>query len=481
MSMHKIRLGCALALLAIGLAGNALAQTAPAPAPAPAPTTAPAPAAPLTPDGQVCTTFQERAQELNNNSAPTDDGLLTEIYNFVKKTVNDATKKIFTAFTSSSVYKEAVFGAMSLMIIFFGVGFTIGVVQLTYQQALIRLMKLAIISALISPDGWDYFNTTVVTFFSDGTDDLVRGVMQIATGNTSAPANASPFFELDQLAKFILQPDTIIALMGSTLAGGPFGLGMGVLMGMAIYCFVSLLITALRTYAISFVARALILGVAPIFIIFLLFDKTKNLFSAWVNALINLSLQPILLFTFLSFFVVMMTSASKDMLSADLCWTEFKQGEGTTNKLAFWRYKNPDGSPIVGDMTWKGSLDCIIKGKGDCPEFPVNVVDILSFLVLMYIAQRFSGVTDKIANDLSNAFVALDAGGKLEQFISERNSKQGGGSDTTARAPASRQTTTGRGGGGGGAGGDSASPKPGTTRGNPGPTQTPPGGGKPKP
>lgn len=405
--------------------------------------------APASPNAPVCTNFSERAKDLkvDRKGRAVNDGLLSEIYQFIKDTVGQATKKLFVAFTSSSVYQQAVFGAMSLAIVFFGIGFTIGVVQLTYQQALIRLMKFAIIGALISPSGWNYFNTTIVEFFNGGTDQLVSGVMAIGTG-TPLPPGASPFYQLDSLANFILQPDTIIALLGSFLSGGPFGAGVGALLLVAMTTFVKLLINALRTYAVSFVAKSLILGVAPIFFIFLLFDKTKNLFTAWINALINLSLQPILLFTFLSFFILMIQSATKDMLNAELCWSEGASVAGTTNKLAFWKFVDPvTKAPIAGEMTWKGSLDCIITGKGDCPEFPINIIDILTFLILIYIADRFAEVTKRIATDLSNAVISLDAGGRLEQFLAERNKGGGGEQAATARSQASSAAAPSGGGG----------------------------------
>lgn len=383
---------------------------------------------PNTAEKNVCTSFSSRML------APKDvdqSGLLSDIYYTVTKTVNETTEKLFNAFTGSESYQYAVFWAMTLMITLYGVGFTIGIVQPSFQQALIRLIKLSIVMALISPGGWAFFRDNMVVFFQDGTDDIIKTVQYIGTG-VPIPPGATPFYVLDRIAEFIIHPDTIVMIMG-TLATGPFGLAMSGLSLIAVWGFLMLLIRAMQYYALSFVARAMILGVAPIFFVFLLFDRTKGMFVAWVNALVNLSLQPILLFTFLSFFIVMIDSASKNMLSTELCWQEFKNVEGNTNPVSFWRFTDPEkGINGLGDYTFEGSLECLLlpENKTDpskCKDFPVNILDILSFLILVYLAVRFTEVVVRISSELSNALVSLDSAGRLDQMLSSKNQSGGGG------------------------------------------------------
>ena len=402
------------------LSANAQAVT-PAPVVAGSPTTTTA--------DQNCTDFAGAWASVDRDDGQV--GLLSEIYIFIKDVVGTATQKLFSAFTENAAYQNAVYWTMVLMVVFFGIAFTIGIVQVSFQQVLVRLVKIGVIVAVISPGGWYFFSDYVVKFFMDGTDDLVKGVIQIGVGGSNPlPANATPFYQFDQLAKVLIQPDTIVAIMGSTFAGGPYGMAMGGLMMIAVWGFVSLLVKALKVYATTFVARSLLLGVAPIFIVFMLFDRTKQMFMSWLQALLAMSLQPILLFTFLSFFMVLIQSAGRDMMSADLCWTEFTSVQGTASKAQFWRFKDKQtGELITSQLTWEGSIQCLIEGKGKdgkpCSEFPINIIDILSFLILVYIAQRFSDVIDRIANELSNTFISLDAGGKIDQFMTRATQSLG--------------------------------------------------------
>ncbi len=187
-----------------------------------------------------------------------------------------------------------------------------------------------------------------------------------------------------------------------------------------------MILSALQTYAMCYVARALVLGVAPIFIIFLMFDRTKTLFQGWLNVLINFSLQPILMFTFLSFFIVMIQTATQSMFSTELCWTEGGAVSGSANRVAGWRFKDPTTNQANLSMsTWKGPMSCVISGDSNCPSFPMNIVDVLSFMILVYIANQFMGVIQRISTELSNALVTLDAGGRFDQYLQEKSKSAG--------------------------------------------------------
>lgn len=375
----------------------------------------------------TCTDFEAMMKASNTG----EKGILTNISDFIKGVINEASQKLFSAFTDNSSYQAAVNAAMTLMVVIYGVSFLIGVVQPSFGEVFKRLIKMGVIYAVVSPGGWTFFSQYAVTFFNDGTDDLIAGVMRIGTG-LPFESGDSPFKVLDAIAKFILSPDMIIAILGSTFAGGPYGMMMGALLGMALAGLLKMVVEALKLYAISFIVRALLLGVAPVFVVFLLFDKTKQLFTGWLNALINLSLQPILYFTFISFFLVMIQTSAHDMLGGnELCWTEYKSTGGTTNKLSFWRFKaKGENAPMLDDMTWNGPLQCLLQGNSGevqgnaaadgtkktykCSEFPINIVDILSFLILVFVASKFGNVVLRLANEISNATVNLDTQAKLE-------------------------------------------------------------------
>jgi type IV secretory pathway VirB6-like protein len=360
---------------------------------------------------QTCTDFSKLKTDANNTSST--KGILSNVSDMVKSVVGDASKKLFETFTNNANYKSAVNAAMILMVTIYGLAFTIGVVQASFAEVLKRLIKMGIIFAVISPTGWQFFSQYVVTFFNDGTDELIGMVISIGTGQPMV--DGSPFIALDRIASVVISPDMIIAVIGSTFASGPYGLTMGALLGFAVMGLLKLLIDALKAYALSFIVRAMMFGVAPIFIVFLLFDKTKQLFTGWLNTLISLSLKPILFFTFLSFFLVILKSSATGMVGDnELCWVESKAIEGTQNKMGGWVWKKENENLKLEQWTWQGPLSCMLNGGKDaagkpCESFPINILDILSFLILVYVAGRFTGVIDRLSNDISNTAINLTA------------------------------------------------------------------------
>ena len=123
---------------------------------------------------------------------------------------------------------------------------------------------------------------------------------------------------------------------------------------------------------------------------------------------------------------------------------DFKNLTGSSNKLAFWRFKDGTTKEVVtGDYTYEGALECLIANtdKKKCKEFPIDIVGLLSFLILVYIAQRFGSVVERICSELSNAMVSLDAGGKMEHFLSSKGPGASATKDTSAGG-ASQQTKT---------------------------------------
>lgn len=383
----------------------------------------------------TCTGFADLADQANAGTP----GLLTNITDYIKTVVGGATQNLYQAFTNSTAYKAAVSATITLMIVIFGVGFLIGVVQASFGQVLIRLTKIGFILTLISPTGWQFFSANVVRFFNDGTDQLIGIVMEIGTG-VAASAN-QPFIVLDGLATVVLSPDMIIAILGAAFNSGPYGLSMAGLIAFGVFGLMGMLIDGLKLYAISFVVRSLMLGVAPIFIVFLLFDKTKQLFTGWLNILVLLSLRPILYFTFISFFLVMLTSSLTNMMGGkELCWVAYQGVEGSTNKVSFWKFKDKDGKFVdISTSDWGGLISCRLNrasgsGTSDpCPEFPINIVDLLSFLILVYVAKKFATVTSNIASEISNAYLNIDTGARQElrnQNAEKQTPNRNEGNDT---------------------------------------------------
>jgi type IV secretion system protein VirB6 len=350
-------------------------------------------------------------------------GITGQVVKFVKDTVNDAAEKLFTGIINDAGYKNAVNAAITLFVSVFGVAFTFGLLgPLTLGQGSTRLIKIGVISTVMTA-GWGFFNDNVVKFFNDGTDGLIAEMLKIAAAETNicgvggagdklvqdAAGNLLPFATLDCVLNKAFSPKAWITIMG-TIKHGPAGIPMAALtMGGTIYL-IMMVISALKTYCISLIAKALLFGIAPIFIVFVLFEKTKHLFQGWVQLLVSFSLQPLLMFIFLSFFTVLIDSSLNNLvLKPQLCWVN---PDGTVTAAGAgnlqWRFccNEKCDAKATFQITWKG-----VVGGENCfgdKDFPIGVIDIASFLVLCYLGFHFMGVVSKMANDIAGTDIQID-------------------------------------------------------------------------
>lgn len=389
-------------------------------------------------------------------------GIMEEAINRVAVAISLTSRDLFntiigaTPFSFSFTFLDVLTAAILLYIIFYGVGLIFGFVQATLLDALIRLFKLGIIYTLIQPGslfsaliggffnytgsmagGWGFFSNYVVYFFNEGTNQIIMLMVNIASGNplnrflnpctaygyltaVGIPYNVGcPFQVLDQSVKIIFSPRMFITLLGA-ISTPPYGIIVAAALIMSIFTFFMVLIRAMQVYALSLVAKAILFGIAPIFISFILFEKTRSLFFSWLGQIISYSLQPILLFTFLAFFGLMLQSAASDLLPEDdvhLCYTKSAKQANTPVDIHAWKFgckqsANGPVTPYTGEWTWDGAAD-----KDQCPDafnnkFPIDPVKILIFLLLCYLMFKISDVIVAVAIDLAGGVgAALSSGG----------------------------------------------------------------------
>lgn len=389
---------------------------------------------------------QQPDDNCTDSTAPDPDdneaGILTQIEQYLKEIVDGSTARLYNAIIFDSGFQSAVTASITLMVIVFGVLFMVGMVQLTLGQVIVRLFKIGIVVSITGFWGWLYFQKNVMCFFVGGADGIIRFVLANTTGlggmglSYDGPCGMQQpvFGQLDTIARDVLRPETMAKILAA-LTTGPYGLAMGGLMVIATIGFLKLLIEALKVYAISYVARALLFALAPIFIVFLLFERTKNYFTSWLNGIINFTLQPVLLFIMLAFMMDLIDQAARNMLGVEVCWAEFQSTEGSPSKMQFWRFAN-NGQVDPSEYDWQGQVSCRAQGAdttgSNCDSFPIDIVDILGFVFLIFLASRFASVIERITSQLSNIFISLDQGMRMEQFLQKQNERALGGLQNAA-------------------------------------------------
>ena len=162
---------------------------------------------------------------------------------------------------------------VTLYLIFVGLGVWTGKINISMSELLKRVLKIA--TALGFFLSWPLFNDFIVQFITTAPDALAAK----ATGSSSSTITGAMGNNFDSGMSFV----------GKVMASG--GWGLQYLLGLVVLIAVlAQVVYALFLIVLSKIAVSLLLGLAPLFLVFLMFDSTKRMVETWIQQLINYSL-----------------------------------------------------------------------------------------------------------------------------------------------------------------------------------------------
>jgi type IV secretory pathway VirB6-like protein len=407
-----------------------------------------------------------------NHSFSTD---VMKLVDLVKGNMMQAAQSIFSSMTCSAVppcpagdaacvqpapdqkscveYIKILRALMTLYIIFYAICYIFGLVQLDQMDLVIRCLKIGIIITLTSPNSWNFFHDYFFQAFIDGGVQVINA----ATGNP--PDSMNPFDFMDPIANYILS-GVFWKKWFSLLLWYPIG---PVAMVLILIAFIVIFLTVCRAvivYCMAYLAMAILIALAPIFIPFILFKVTKGLFDKWVQYIVKYTLEPALLLIGLSLLFRIMMVAFNNITGIIPCW-----------KCAI---------PIAFDLSsfglaWLSDIKDLFCIFGYLPwgMFPANIAaqmfNMISFLrnicfllIITYVTWKYHDISDDICKAISGTIMAPSATSAsnattaaVTNYMKEsaQGAVQAAGNDKGGGGGKKR-------GGGEGGGGDSKLPSP---------------------
>ncbi|WP_265030066.1 TrbL/VirB6 family protein [Wolbachia endosymbiont (group A) of Philonthus cognatus] len=315
-----------------------------------------------------------------------------KINDFISSNVNGVFKLIKEEVIGDSVkdsYKgyargllQGVRALLTLYVIFTVVGYMLGTIQLSKFDFIVRMFKIAFIAFAFSDRSWELFGTTLSRLFIDGSTYLVDSFSgYIGEGGRK-------FAFLDLTAGVLFTAETWLKFL-SLMLSGPFGFIAFLAILYATFMFLKCIISATFKYVISTVLVAFLLSLTPLFIVFILFQKTKPLFDNWIKTLAHVSLEPVILFSFLSLLNQLMYSVLYNLTNFSACY----QCLISVNFLSY-------------DL-------CLMKSILPLGYSPGTSVD-----VALSTGERAGGHFAALPIDLIQAFIYLIIAGAMEAFVS---------------------------------------------------------------
>ena len=202
-------------------------------------------------------------------------GLTGDILAQVDDAVRNYTHSTYSAL--SDVMAPGLDLALILYVAFFGVAHLMGEMPFDLRRSVKHIVTAGIVVAIVSH--WDLFSLFFVNFFTQGPAQLMTTV----SGTNGDPqAILSDVFERGILSANEINKAAGWTTLGFFIVGYSVFYATLICVGYALY----LLIMAK-------IALGMLLGLAPLFGIFLLFDATKEIFTHYLRQIFNFALIPI--------------------------------------------------------------------------------------------------------------------------------------------------------------------------------------------
>lgn len=218
------------------------------------------------------------------------------IYNKVitplREKFNELTQTIYMKLASDPILQRIGKLMLTLYIILYGLFFLSGATKITVQDLVIRVVKVSVIVALFSETSWTFFNQNLFQVFVSGTDYIMTNVVDA----TSSTSNVFGFIDpvIDKYTN-----GRVWGLLFIQLLQIHNGLAFLALMTIySILLFFRAVLEVIIGYCLAFVGLAVMISLAPFFIILMLFEQTKSIFDNWISTLFDYMIQPTILLVF---------------------------------------------------------------------------------------------------------------------------------------------------------------------------------------
>ena len=242
--------------------------------------------------------------------------IIQEIYYIMYNEKTGAVKLIFSDLIQNSKFKQIVMFLLIMYVTFLGLGFVMGIMNVNQKDLITRIIKIAIIIALISDRGWVLFHDYFLIVFKDGIFDLIDIIVAEFVVIPAGQKGTGGIGYMD--AAFTqLFSEALWAKVGALLIGRGFIIAIILILAAVIYIIVMFKVIAMFVMCIIFVSFLVCLG--PIFIVFMLFGQTKQFFDKWWKQILSFSLQPVIIITMFFIFHYIIINLIYTTLNFTVC------------------------------------------------------------------------------------------------------------------------------------------------------------------
>ena len=292
---------------------------------------------------------------------------------------------------------------LTLYVTLFGLMFLLGMVEITTQDLVIRIVKIGIVAGLMNGSTFGLFQEYVFNFVTGFSDRLIYNMSGYNNFFVSQGTTATnPLMFLDGIMTRIFFNPVFVAQLLSTLGFGIYGIFLFVIIIVALLVFIVSVFRATAVYIMATIAVAVLLGVAPLFLTFFLFEKTYYLFENWTRLLCRYMIEPAILMIGMIIITQLFTMYLDTILGYSVCW-----------KCAL-SIRIPFVVPVLSSIFQNVSIFCIQWFSpwgydANTDTMDLGIDDVVALMMLAFCLWSYIRVAGQLTGRLTNTPMAPSA------------------------------------------------------------------------
>ncbi|MFT4314429.1 MAG: type IV secretion system protein [Wolbachia pipientis] len=338
--------------------------------------------------------------------------------------IHSPVKSLYQSFVASNrtnTIRSTIVSLLVLYIVLYTLYYFFGLSHASIYEFLIICVKIGVITQLLNDNSWSFFYNNAFSIFVNAPKQLI----EIANfrGTTS---NVFEFLDLP-LNRFLSAHSVLLIV--SLIFSGPLGIVSFCLVIWGLITVSLSMFNALFSFITSIAIVALLLSLAPLFIICLLFGYTRQMFHNWVKNLARFAIHPVVLLIFISLISQVMDYIVYSVFNFEVCPT------------------------CILNLNLKIFNPCIIYGYAS--KHAPNITAMMAFVILGHAMKALVEASSTISDSLFGVYVASEPGrqyqqslmgtvGLDEQSIQRRAGQQSGTPSRRPQIPQSAQRSAPR-------------------------------------
>ncbi|QKX03136.1 conjugal transfer protein TrbL [Wolbachia endosymbiont of Litomosoides sigmodontis] len=295
-------------------------------------------------------------------------------------------KSLYQSFILSGrakTIRSTIVSLLILYVILYTIYYFFGLSHISIYEFLIICVKIGAIAQLLQDGSWSFFYNSAFSIFIDAPKHLI----EIANfrGTTS---NVFEFLDLP-LNRFLSSHSVLLIV--SLIFSGPLGIVSFCLVIWGLITVSLSIFNALFSFIISMAIVVLLLSLAPIFIIFLLFAYTRQMFHNWIKHLARCAIHPVVLLISISLISQVMDYIIYSVFNFEIC------------------------STCILNINLKIFESCILHGYTS--KYTPNITAMMAFVILGHAMKALVEASSKISDSLFGVYIMSEPGKQYQQSL----------------------------------------------------------------